>query len=179
MSKVGRKTRPWHYQRILQEFEELPETIISEMFAEGYAISVIAGALDVSYGEMHEWIKELGLRRDRPAIATHQRQTVKRLQQEHGHNYTQLICSDRANGMKYKEITAKYQVSNGFVAACLHQESPWLIGTHDEPITVAPPDFSPEVRELFRQNCIRHNQEMKQRKAGWFEDMSLCFVRRP
>ena len=63
MSTPGRRTRPWHYARIEAEFGEKPETIICEMFAEGLAIKVIAGALGVSYGEMHEWIKELKLSR--------------------------------------------------------------------------------------------------------------------
>jgi len=169
MSKAGRKCRRWHYQRIEQEFGYEPETIIAEMLEFGTAITVIAGALGISYGEMHEWIKELGL--ERGAIARESRHLTKeRLLGEHGISAVRLICSERANGATYEEIKERYGVSSGFVANCLHEGAPWLIGTHDMPIAVRPPRISSAERMRRSIACKQHNAEMKAVDHGWFRN---------
>lgn len=166
MSKAGRKCRRWHHQRIEREFGRKPETIIAEMFELGTAITVIAGALGISYGEMHEWIDELGLERD-PIPRSNRHLTKERLQNEHGTNAVQLICSERANGATYEEIKTRYNVSSGFIADCLHEGAPWLIGTHDIPITVRPPKISPTERTRRSAACRQHNRRMKEANIGW------------
>lgn len=174
MSKKGRKTRPWHYRRIQQEFGEEPETIIQEMFEEGHAITVIAGVLGLSYGETHEWIQELGL--SRPPIRRCSQHPVKeRIRHEFGFDPIRLICSDRAMGMTYREIGEKYRVSNAFIAGCLRQGAPWLIGDQIDAYKVRPDNVSEEGRRRRSENARRHNQRMKAENRGWFADMHLHF----
>jgi len=137
------------------------------MFELGTALTVMAGALGISYGEMHEWAGELGLSRE--PIARAGRYVVReRLCEEHGHGAVSLICSERAGGMSYQEIREKYNVSQGFIAACLHEGAPWLIGTRIAPVTVRPPRLSDESRAAMSERCKEHNREMKAASRGWF-----------
>lgn len=171
MSKKGRKCRAWHYRRIQAEFDEKPETIICEMFAEGLAIETIAGALGISYGEMHEWIKELGL--TRPPIKRCSRHPVKeRIRREFRFDAVRLICSDRAMGATYEELRNRYDVSSGFIANCLHKGAPHLIGdTVEQYQTHRPERVSREGRLARTKNARRHNAQMKMANRGWFADM--------
>ena len=169
MSKSGRKCRRWHYQRIEREFDRKPEIIIAEMFEFGTAITVIAGALGISYGEMHEWIQELGLERE-PISRSNRHLTKERLLDKYGTNAIQLICSERANGATYEEIKTLYNVSSGFIADCLREGAPWLIGTPDAPITVRPPNISATERARRSTICIKHNRQMKDQNRGWFQN---------
>jgi len=167
MSKAGRHCRRWHCQRIEQEFDRKPEELIREMFELGTALTVMAGALGISYGEMHEWVKELGLIRE--PIARNNRHPVKeQLCEEYGFDAVSLICSERANGMSYQEIREGYGVSQGFIAACLHEGAPWLVGTHIAPVTVRPPRLNDELRAAMSERCKEHNREMKAASCGWF-----------
>lgn len=178
MSKVGRHCRAWHIQRIQAEFNEPPETIIHEMFQEGMPIPVMAGALDISYGEMHEWIKELGLSREPIPRANHCH-TQERLRREWGHDPMALICSDRACDLTYQEIREKYGVSTGFIADCLRRGAPWLLYGAMLQYQVHRPERVSEAGRLARsENARQHNAEMKARNKGWFMDMKLCFRRR-
>jgi len=167
MSKAGRKCRYWHYQRIEQEFDRKPEELIREMFELGTALTVMAGALGISYGEMHEWVKELDLSRE--PIARVNRHTVReRLCEEYGLDAVTLICSERANGMSYQQIREEFAVSQGFIAACLHEGAPWLIGMRVAPVIVRPPQLSDELRAAMAERCREHNRRMKARGKGWF-----------
>lgn len=167
MSKAGRKCRRWHYRRIEQEFDRKPEELICEMFELGTALTVIAGALGISYGEVHEWIRELGLRRE-PIARANCHAVKRRLREEHSHDAVSLICSERASGMSYHEIRERYGVSQGFIADCLHDGAPWLIGTHIAPVTIRPPRLSNEERAIRSERCKRHNAIMKKEGRGWF-----------
>jgi len=167
MSKKGRKCRRWHHERIRREFEQEPETIIQEMFEADTPLTVMAGVLGISYGEMHEWVEELGLKRE--AIARDNPHPVKeRLRREHGIDAVRLICSERANRMSYEEIRGKYEVSSGFIANCLHEGAPWLIGTPWAPVIVRPPKLNDELRAKMAERCREHNRRMKQENRGWF-----------
>lgn len=174
MSKRGRKTRPWHYRRIEDEYGYPPEDVIRGMFEAGTPLTVMAGALGISYAEMHEWIKELRLERE--PISPLNRQPVKeRIREEHGHDPVTLVCSDREMGMTYREIRAKYGVSAGFVANCLREGAPWLIDPV-MPITVGTPNLSDEERRRRSERCREHNQQMKATNRGWFADHALHFA---
>lgn len=170
MSKRGRKGRRWHYRRIQVEFGQLPEEVIRDFFAANVPLTTMAGILGISYGEMHEWVKELGLSRE-PILRDNPRPTRQRINEEYGLDAVRLICSERACGMTYQEIRGKYGVSSGFVAHCLHLEAPWLIGTPMEPVTVGPPKISDEERQRRSERCQKHNRKMKARGQGWFADM--------
>jgi transposase len=174
MSKKGRKIRAWHYKRIEEEFGYPPEDVIRGMFEADTPLTVMAGALGISYPEMHEWVKELNL--ERPSIAPENRHLTKeRLWDEHGQNPVTLICSDRAMGMTYREIRRKYDVSQGFVANCLRQGASWLIGDRFSPVTVRPPLLSNEERQRRSRRCKEHNRYMKEAGRGWFADHHLFF----
>jgi len=169
MSKRGRHTRRWHIRRIRDEFGREPETIIREMFNTGEPLTVMAGALGISYGEMHEWVHNLGLER-KPIPRCSRRLTWERLLDEHNFDPVRLICSDRACGMSYAELREKYDISQGFVADCLHTGAPWLIGTHDAPVTVRPPELSDEERARRAEICREHNRQMAEDGVGWAAD---------
>jgi len=167
MSKAGRKCRRWHYRRIEQEFGRAPEIIIREMFETETPLTVMAGALGISYGEMHEWVKELDLERDSiPRDNKHP--TKERLRDEYDRDPVQMICSERAMGLSYQEIREKYGVSQGFIADCLHEGASWLIGPPHAPVTVRPPRLSDELRAAMRERCREHNRRMKEVGRGWF-----------
>jgi len=169
MSKRGRKIRSWHYRRIEAEYGYPPEDVIRGMFEAHTPLTVMAGALGISYGEMHEWVAELGLERE-PISPENRCHTQERLWNEYDQNPITLICSDRANGMTYREIRERYGVSQGFVADCLRRGAPWLIGDRYEPVMVGPPQLSDEERQRRAEQCREHNRRMKAENRGWFED---------
>ena len=173
MSKAGRKVRKWHYRRIEEEFGESPERIIERMFLyDGLPITVMAAELGISYGEMHEWIRDLNLSRV-PITPRRSHRAKERLRREYETDPVQLICSERIMGKSYREIRDEYGVSAGFVAACLREGAPWIIGDRDLPVTVRPPRLSDEERCRRSERCREHNARMKEDCRGWFADMHL------
>lgn len=174
MSKKGRKVRRWHHARIEQEYGRSPHIVIREMFEYGVPLTVMAGALHISYGEMHEWVRELGV--SRPSIERdNPYPTRRRIEEQFGYDAVALICADRKMGMSYAEIKQRYGVSSGFVAQCLHEGASWLIGDPIFPVTVRAPQIDKEERARMSCRCIEHNLQMKRDGTGWFKDMDKFF----
>jgi len=72
--------------------------------------------------------------------------------------------------MKYREIAAKYDITNPTIIRYLRIGAPHLVGDKLSPVQVAPPEISDEERERRRLACIEHNKQMKAANRGWFAD---------
>ena len=175
MSKTGRHCRHWHHWRIFRQYGRWPEIVIREMFEFSTPLTVMAGALGISYAEMHEWVRELRLERE-PIQPLNRHLAKERIRAEYDHDPVALICSDRKMGMTYREIRTKYGVSAGFVADCLREGAPWLIGDAISPVRVGPNRLSNEERQRQRERCRQHNRRMKIANVGWFADHALLFA---
>jgi hypothetical protein len=177
MSKRITISQAEHFAHIEAEFGEPAMDVIREMYDDGIALRIIAGALDVPGDTLMGWVRRWGW--SRPDIGRNRAHPVyERITQEFGHNAIALVCSDRKMGMKYHEIAKKYGISNPTIIRWLRIGLPSFVGDKYEPVQVAPPVISDEERRRRRLACIAHNQEMREGKAGWSADNFGIFKRR-
>jgi uncharacterized protein YjcR len=163
-----------HFARIEGEFGESPMKIIREMYEDGIALRVIAGALDVPGDTLMGWVRRWGW--NRPDIGRDRPNSVyNRVTNEWGHDAIALVCSDRKMGMKYHEIAARYNITNPTIIKWLRIGAPWIVGTKMEPIQVAPPTISAKERARRSAACVEHNKRMCEERRGWFVDHWALF----
>lgn len=175
MSKRITISQEEHFARIEADFDYPAKDVIRGMYDAATPLRVIAGALDVPSSTLMGWVRRWGWSRldigkDRAWEAR------SRISEEWGHNAIYLVCADRKMGMKYREISAKYNISNPTIIRYLRIGAPDLVGCKSAPIQVAPPEISDDERERRRLACIKHNQEMKAANIGWHADMHLHFA---
>ena len=169
MSKRITISQEEHFTRIEAEYGYPAKDVIRGMYDAATPLRVIAGALDVPPSTLMGWVRRWGW--SRPDIGKDRMWTARaRITREWGHDAIRLICADRKMGMKYREIAAKYDITNPTIIRYLRIGAPHLVGDKLSPVQVAPPEISDEERERRRLACIEHNKQMRAANRGWFAD---------
>lgn len=138
-------------QRAQAEYGVSPDTVITEMFAEGYALHIIASVLETSPTYVCKRVRRLGLRRP-PIKRVEFPSKMRRL--------AQSVCADRIGGhLTYAEISAKYGIGNGTITEILRRYAPAWLGNKHSRVLVRNPNVSPAER-------ARRAERIRQHQAG-------------
>jgi len=174
MSKRITISQKEHFACIEEEFDYSAKDVIRGMYDAATPLRVIAGALDVPPSTLMGWVRRWGW--TRPDIGKDRSWEARsRISERWGHDAIRLVCADRKMGMKYREIEAKYGITNPTIIRYLRIGAPHLVGDKLSPIQVSPPEISDEERERRRLACIEHNKRMKVQNRGWFANHDLIF----
>ncbi len=146
-------------QRAQAEFGNDTDTVIREMFAEGYALRVIAGVLETSQTYVCKRVRRLGLCRP----------PIKRVEfPSQMPALSRNVCADRIGSrLTYQEIRAKYGIGNGMITEILRRYAPAWVGDKRNHIQVRPPDVSPAERQRRAERIRKHEAGGRFPAIGW------------
>lgn len=124
------------------------DTIIREMFSEGYSLRVIASVLETSQSYICKQARRLGLHRP-PIKRSEFPSKMPGLSRD--------VCADRIGGrLTYQEIGAKYDIGNGTITEILRRYAPNFVGDKYARVQVRPPNVSAEERQRRAERIRTH-----------------------
>lgn len=135
-------------RRVQAEYGVATDTLIREMFAEGYALRVISGVLEASQSYVCRRVRQLGL----------SRAPIKRVEfPSKMPGLSRDVCADRIGGkLTYKEIGVRYNIGNATITEILRRYAPDWVGNKHMHVLVGLPTISPDERQRRAERIHNH-----------------------